>query len=199
MNDRVPYIFPCNSFLGRDEYYSWGLNRIAKVVSFSNNDCKLVHGNVCLASVVATPTLDWKLHAFNVQSKFDDEMGMQLDQCCSGASPSLIELLKMGSWLSTEEFSVKYSTVMSWRLLQHIDQYGESLSAQVVDEQCTQVYPHVAYGISDTFASLRELTLKSMLVLAPKLSQHSISGSLLKYLSKLQVYMIYLLIQLELV
>lgn len=31
-----------------------------------------------------------------------------------------------------------------------------------------QVYPHVATGFSDTSAFLRELTLKSMLVLAPK-------------------------------
>ncbi|RWW06755.1 hypothetical protein BHE74_00033568 [Ensete ventricosum] len=30
-----------------------------------------VHGNVCLASVVVTPTLDWKLHAFDVLSEFD--------------------------------------------------------------------------------------------------------------------------------
>ncbi|MCL7026001.1 hypothetical protein MKW94_004143, partial [Papaver nudicaule] len=30
-----------------------------------------VHGNVCLASVVVTPTLDWKLHAFGVLSEFD--------------------------------------------------------------------------------------------------------------------------------
>nr|GFA26796.1 probable inactive serine/threonine-protein kinase scy1 [Tanacetum cinerariifolium] len=66
----------------------------------------------------------------------------------------------------------------------HIDQYGESFSAQVVDEQ---VYPHIATGFSDTSAFLRELTLKSMLVLAPKLSQRTVSGSLLKYLSKLQV------------
>ncbi|KAG5600306.1 hypothetical protein H5410_031676 [Solanum commersonii] len=50
-----------------------------------------------------------------------------------------------------------------------------------------QVYTHVATGFSDTSAFLRELTLKSMLVLAPKLSHHTISGSLLKYLSKLQV------------
>lgn len=26
----------------RDEYYAWGLNQIAKAVSFLNNDCKLV-------------------------------------------------------------------------------------------------------------------------------------------------------------
>uniref|UniRef100_K7LJX3 Protein kinase domain-containing protein n=1 Tax=Glycine max TaxID=3847 RepID=K7LJX3_SOYBN len=43
----------------------------AKAVSFLNNDCKLVHGNVCLASVVVTQTLDWKLHAFDVLSEFD--------------------------------------------------------------------------------------------------------------------------------
>ncbi|KAK7837496.1 n-terminal kinase-like protein [Quercus suber] len=48
------------------------------------------------------------------------------------------------------------------------------------------VYPYVAIGFSDTSAFLRKLTLKSMLTLAPKLSQRTISGSLLKYLSKLQ-------------
>ncbi|KAK1283439.1 hypothetical protein QJS10_CPB21g01647 [Acorus calamus] len=55
----------------RDEYYAWGLHQISKAVSFLNNDCKLVHGNVCLASVVVTQTLDWKLHAFDVLSEFD--------------------------------------------------------------------------------------------------------------------------------
>ena len=30
-----------------------------------------VHGNVCMASVVVTETLDWKLHAFDVLSEFD--------------------------------------------------------------------------------------------------------------------------------
>ncbi|KAJ6884428.1 N-terminal kinase-like protein [Populus alba x Populus x berolinensis] len=328
----------------RDEYYAWGLNQIAKAVSFLNNDCKLVHGNVCLASVVVTPTLDWKLHAFDVLSEFDGSNGnatgpmlqyewligsqykpMELAKsdwvairksppwaidswglgCLiyelfsgmklgkteelrntssipksllqdyqrllssmpsrrmntakllenseyfqnklvdtihfmeiltlkdsvekdtffrklpnlaeqlprpivlkkllpllasalefgSAAAPALTALLKMGSWLSSEEFSVKVlptivklfssnDRAVRVSLLQHIDQYGESLSAQVVDEQ---VFPHVATGFSDTSAFLRELTLKSMLVLAPKLSQRTISGSLLKYLSKLQV------------
>ncbi|KAH0677774.1 hypothetical protein KY285_025575 [Solanum tuberosum] len=328
----------------RDEYYAWGLHRIAKAVSFLNNDCKLVHGNVCLASVVVTQTLDWKLHAFDVLSEFDghnesavgpmlqydwligaqykskellksdwttirksppwtiDSWGLgcliyelfsgtklsKTEDLCntasipksllpdyqrllssmpprrlnsskllenseyfqnklvetiqfmeilnlkdsvekdtffrklpnlaeqlpreivlkkllpllasalefgSAAAPALTALLKMGSWLSTDEFSVKVlptiiklfaSNDRSIRvgLLQHIDQYGESLSAKIVDEQ---VYAHVATGFSDTSAFLRELTLKSMLVLAPKLSHRTISGSLLKYLSKLQV------------
>ncbi|KAL5991332.1 hypothetical protein ACLOJK_012239 [Asimina triloba] len=112
----------------------------------------------------------------------------------SAAAPALTALLKMGSWLSPEDFNVKaLPTIVKLfasndrairvGLLQHIDQFGESLSAQIVDEQ---VFPHVATGFSDTSAFLRELTLKSMLVLAPKLSQRTLSGTLLKYLSKLQ-------------
>jgi len=50
-----------------------------------------------------------------------------------------------------------------------------------------KVFPHVATGFSDTTVSIHELIMKSMLVLAPKLSQRIISGSLLKYLSKLHV------------
>ncbi|MED6217723.1 hypothetical protein PIB30_020354 [Stylosanthes scabra] len=328
----------------RDEYYAWGLHQVAKAVSFLNNDCKLVHGNVCMASVVVTQTLDWKLHAFDVLSEFDGNnetsstsmlqyawlvgaqykpmelvksdwaaikksppwsidswgMGCLIYEIFSGtrlgktedlrntgsipksllpdyqrllsstpsrrlntsklienseyfqnklvdtihfmeilslkdsvekdtffrklpnlaeqlprpivvkkllpllasalefgsaAAPALTALLKMGSWLSAEDFRLKvlptivklYASndrAIRVALLQHIDQYGESLSAQIVDEQ---VYPHVATGFSDTSAFLRELTLKSMLTLAPKLSQRTISGSLLKYLSKLQV------------
>ena len=48
------------------------------------------------------------------------------------------------------------------------------------------VYERVATGFTDEDAFLRELTLKSALVLAPKLSQ-SKHQSLLKHLSKLQV------------
>ncbi|KAI4370486.1 hypothetical protein MLD38_018837 [Melastoma candidum] len=328
----------------RDEYYAWGLSQIAKAVSFLNNDCKLVHGNVCLASVVVTQTLDWKLHAFDVLSEFDGNnpsatgpmlqyewlvgsqykptelvksdwasirksppwaidswgLGCLIYELFSGtklstteelrnttpipksllpdyqrllssmpsrrlnssklvenseylqnklvdtihfmeilnlkdsvekdtffrklpnlaeqlprqivlkkllpllasalefgsaAAPALTALLKMGSWLSPEEFNAKVlptivklfasnDRAIRVGLLQHIDQFGESFSANTVDEQ---VYPHVATGFSDTSAFLRELTLKSMLILAPKLSQRTISTSLLKFLSKLQV------------
>ncbi|KAK3014932.1 hypothetical protein RJ639_009948 [Escallonia herrerae] len=329
----------------RDEYYAWGLHRIAKAVSFLNNDCKLVHGNVCLESVVVTQTLDWKLHAFDVLSEYDgnneavtgpmlqyewligsqykpmelaksdwaairksppwaiDSWGLgcliyelfsgvklskteelrntasipksllpdyqrllssmpsrrlnssKLVENCeyfqnklvdtihfmeilnlkdsvekdtffrklpnlaeqlprqivlkkvllpllasalefgSAAAPALTALLKLGAWLSADEFSIKVvptivklfasnDRAIRVGLLQHIDQYGEALSAQTIDEQ---VYPHVATGFTDTSAFLREMTLKSMLVLAPKLSQRTLSGSLLKYLSKLQI------------
>ena len=51
-----------------------------------------------------------------------------------------------------------------------------------------QIYPQVATGFGDSNAYLRELTLKSMLVLAPKLTQRTINQSLLKHLAKLQVH-----------
>lgn len=328
----------------RNEYYAWGLNQIARAVSFLNNDCKLVHGNVCLASVVVTATLDWKLHGLDVLSEFDganpaatgpmlqydwlvgtqfkslelaksdwttirksppwalDSWGLgcliyelfssaklaktedlrntsqipktllpdyqkllasapvkrlnsakllenseffhnklvetiqfmeilnlkdsvekdvffrklptlaeQLPRPIvtkkllpllssalefgSAAAPALNPLLKIGSWLSQDEFNVKVlptviklfaSTDRAIRvgLLQHIDSFGAGLSTQVVDEQ---IFSHIATGFADTSAFLRELTLKSMLLLAPKLSQRTITGSLLKHLSKLQV------------
>eukprot|EP00250_Pteridium_aquilinum_P019953 c24640_g1_i1 orf=578-3007(-) len=328
----------------RDEYYAWGLHQIAKAVSFLNNDCKLVHGNICVASVVVTPNLDWKIHAFDVLSEFDSSnpeanspmlqydwligaqykpmelakgdwtllrkspvwaidswglgcliyelfTGVKLSktedlrntaclpktllpdyQRLLGSAPNrrlnssklinnseffqnkLVEtiqfmdvlnlkdsvekdaffrklvslaeqlprqivlakvlpmlaaslefgsasasalnpLLKMGSWLPVEEFNCKVLPTLTKLftsndrairvgLLQHIDQFGSALSSQVVDEQ---VFPHLATGFSDTSAFLRELTLKAMLTLVPKLSQRTISGSLLKYLSKLQV------------
>ncbi|KAJ4795995.1 N-terminal kinase-like protein [Rhynchospora pubera] len=328
----------------RDEYYAWGLHQIAKAVSFLNNDCKLVHGNVCVSSVVVTQTLDWKLHAFDVLSEFDANneaanspmlqfewlvgaqykpmelsksewaairksppwaidawgLGCLIYEIFSGlkltkteelrntasipksllpdyqrllssapsrrmnpsklidnseffqnklvetiqfmeilnlkdsvekdsffrklpniaeqlpreivlkkllpvlasslefgsaAAPALTVLLKMGAWLPPDQFNTKVlptivklfasnDRAIRVSLLQHIDQFGDSLSSQIVDEQ---VFPHVATGFADTSAFLRELTLKSMLVLAPKLSQRTLSGSLLKYLSKLQV------------
>ena len=62
--------------------------------------------------------------------------------------------------------------------------YPSSALQSVVE---TQIYPNVATGFSDSNAYLRELTLKSMLVLAPKLSQKTLTQSLLKFLAKLQV------------
>ena len=45
-----------------------------------------VHGNVCLASVVVTQTLDWKLHAFDVLSEYDGTNG-------TATGPMLVMLL----------------------------------------------------------------------------------------------------------
>jgi len=61
-----------------------------------------------------------------------------------------------------------------------------------------QIYPNVTTGFTDSNAYLRELTLKSMLTVAPKLSQKTLSNSLLKFLAKLQVSCTHLLLPLPL-
>ncbi|KAL6525391.1 hypothetical protein OROHE_015698 [Orobanche hederae] len=335
----------------RDDYFAWGLHRIAKAVSFLNNDCKLVHGNVCMDSVVVTQTLDWKLHAFDVLSEFEENneastgpmlqyeyligtqykpvellksdwtavrrsppwaidswglgcliyelfSGMRLSkrkelgntasipkallpdyqvllssvpsrrlnsskllenseyfhnklvetiqfmenlnlkdsvekdtffrklanlaeqlpreivlkkllpllvshlEFGSAVAAALTVTLKLGSWLPPEEFSLKVlPTIVKLfasndraifvGLLQHIDQFGDSLTTEIVEEHVRSifniVYPHVANCLSDTSAFLRELSLRSMFVLAPKLSQRTVSGPVIKFLSKLHV------------
>lgn len=52
----------------RNEYMAWGLKQITAAVSFLNNECKLVHGNVCMDAVVVTEKLEWKLHGFDLLS-----------------------------------------------------------------------------------------------------------------------------------
>ena len=80
----------CGSPCRRDDYFAMGLSQVAQAVSFLNVDGKKasvggphsnaapdapsvwaqVHGNVCLAAVVVTDTLDWRLHAFDIMSEF---------------------------------------------------------------------------------------------------------------------------------
>ena len=52
------------------------------------------------------------------------------------------------------------------------------------------MYPNVSAGFTDANPYLRELTLKSMAVLGPKLGQKHINQSLLKHLAKLQVLVV---------
>ena len=69
-------------------------------------------------------------------------------------------------------------------MLEGLDTYGLHLSPATVEDQ---IYPHLQTGFSDANAYIRELTLKSMLTLAPKLSNKTLVGGVLKHLSKLQV------------
>jgi len=69
----------------------------------------------------------------------------------SAAAPVLTVLLKMGSWLPADQFSIKVlptivklfasnDRAVRACLLQHIDQSGQSLSAQTVDEQVCDLF-----------------------------------------------------------
>ncbi|GBF94506.1 hypothetical protein Rsub_07040 [Raphidocelis subcapitata] len=53
----------------RDEYLATGILHMTNAVSFLNNDCKMIHGNVCMAAIVVNDTLDWKLHGFDLLSE----------------------------------------------------------------------------------------------------------------------------------
>lgn len=50
-----------------------------------------------------------------------------------------------------------------------------------------QIYPPLSNGFSDEIPYIRELTLKSILTLAPKMKQGTLTSNLLKHLSRLQV------------
>ncbi|PNH01436.1 N-terminal kinase-like protein, partial [Tetrabaena socialis] len=69
-------------------------------------------------------------------------------------------------------------------LLETIDGYSQHLTTSVIEEQ---IYPQLQTGFNDSHAYIRELTLKSMLALAPKMSNKTLVTSVLKHLSKLQV------------
>jgi hypothetical protein len=51
----------------------------------------------------------------------------------------------------------------------------------------SQIYPPLSNGFSDENAYIRELTLKALLTLAPKMKQGTLTSNLLKHLSRLQV------------
>ncbi|GFH25611.1 protein kinase domain-containing protein [Haematococcus lacustris] len=69
-------------------------------------------------------------------------------------------------------------------LLESIDSYASHLTTPVLEEQ---IYVHMQSGFTDGNAYIRELTLKSMLSLAPKLTNKTLVNNVLKHLSKLQV------------
>ncbi|KAK3284628.1 hypothetical protein CYMTET_7730 [Cymbomonas tetramitiformis] len=326
----------------KEQYLSWGLHQITKAVSFLSNDCKLIHGNVCLDAIVVTEQLDWKLHGFDMLTEYDqadaydsplklysntvaeqykceevrkgdyalvkrsppwavDSWGLgclvqelfrggelsKMDELRDtkvippvvlkdytrllGSNPNkrlnpskLLEtneffmnklvdtirfledlnlkdsaekenyfrrlpivletlvdaiaqkkvlpllakalefgsapavaldpLLQIAKTVPSDEYPGKVvpclvklyaSTDRQIRttLLTNMDTYIEHMSPTVVDEQ---VFPNLASGFTDATPFLRELTLKSTLALAPKLSQRTINQNLLKHLAKLQ-------------
>ena len=54
----------------RSDFVAMGLHSVARAVSFLSNDCKLIHGNVCSATVAVTPSLEWKLCCFDLMTEF---------------------------------------------------------------------------------------------------------------------------------
>jgi SCY1-like protein 1 len=113
-----------------------------------------------------------------------------------GAPPTaLASLLEIGRGMGESDYSTRLVPVLARlyaspdravrrSLLEQLDSYAPHLTAKVVEEQ---IYPQLQTGFSDENAYMRELTLKAVLPLAPRLSQATLTQGLLKHLSRLQV------------
>lgn len=69
-------------------------------------------------------------------------------------------------------------------LLDNIADYAAALPEAAVEGT---IFPQLSKGLTQPNAFLREATLKALLPIAPKLSQRTLTGPLLKHLAKLQV------------
>ncbi|KAG7449615.1 ARM repeat-containing protein [Guyanagaster necrorhizus] len=68
-------------------------------------------------------------------------------------------------------------------LLDHLPEYVEKLDKKTVD---SKIFPHLQTGFSDTVAVIREATVKSIILLAPKLSDRVLNNDLLRHLARMQ-------------
>ncbi|PPQ98450.1 hypothetical protein CVT24_004129 [Panaeolus cyanescens] len=69
-------------------------------------------------------------------------------------------------------------------LLEHLPDYVEKLDKKAVSEK---IFPHLQLGFSDTVPLIREATLKSISLLAPKLTDRLLNNDLLRLLAKTQM------------
>ncbi|KAJ3749224.1 armadillo-type protein [Lentinula detonsa] len=71
-------------------------------------------------------------------------------------------------------------------LLDHLPEYADKLDKKTVDGK---IFPHLQTGFSDTVAVIREATVKSISLIAPKaspLSDRNLNNDLLRFLAKMQ-------------
>jgi SCY1-like protein 1 len=108
-------------------------------------------------------------------------------------SAILRSVLRIGSTLTQEEYAVQVLPCMvklfasnersiRVHLLQNLGEYAPSLSAELINDQ---LFAHVLTGFGDAHATLRELTVKSLMHFAGKLNPTNMDHAL-KWLAKLQ-------------
>ena len=97
--------------------------------------------------------------------------GLDAETFAARVTPTIVKL-----------FTSSADKTVRMALLENLHAFAEHLPEKVVDET---VWPATQTGFADEEPYLRELTLKSTLLFAPKLSQRSHQG-MLKHLSKLQ-------------
>lgn len=65
----------------REMYLALGLRQAAQGAAFLTNQCKAIHGNVCMASVLVTPELDWRLGFLDMLSEHAHLSSSLLARC----------------------------------------------------------------------------------------------------------------------
>ncbi|KAI7849139.1 armadillo-type protein [Circinella umbellata] len=113
----------------------------------------------------------------------------------SGGAKALGAILKIGEHLDNQEYEkvivdpivrmfASPDRAIRVTLLENMPKFIEHIPNKAVHNQ---IFPHVATGFTDTVPIIREQTIKSILVIVPKLNDRIINYDLLKYLAKLQM------------
>ncbi|GAB6020512.1 N-terminal kinase-like protein [Chamberlinius hualienensis] len=112
-----------------------------------------------------------------------------------GAGPVILTpMFKLGKLLTDEEYQKKIvpcviklfsSTDRATRakLLQQLEFFVDHLQPNVLN---SQIFPEIVQGFKDTNATIREITVKSILHLAPKLNHNNLNVELMKHFAFIQ-------------
>ncbi|CAO3638425.1 unnamed protein product [Cunninghamella blakesleeana] len=113
----------------------------------------------------------------------------------SGGAKALNAIIKIGEHLPDDEYEKVLITpilrmftspdrAIRVSLLENMPKFIDHIPNKLV---VSQVFPNVATGFTDTVPIIREQTVKSILLLVPKLTDRVINYDLLKYMAKLQM------------
>ncbi|KAI8883737.1 hypothetical protein K501DRAFT_333114 [Backusella circina FSU 941] len=113
----------------------------------------------------------------------------------SGGAKALSAIVKVGDHVSDEEYTsiiiepivrmfASPDRAIRVSLLENMPKFIHHMTNKMVTNQ---IYPNIATGFSDTIPIIREQTIKSILLLVPKLNERILNYDLLKHLAKLQM------------
>lgn len=112
----------------------------------------------------------------------------------NAGSSILPPLFKLGKLLEEGEYQKKLIPIVvklfsssdratRMKLLQSLNQYVEFLTAGAINDQ---IFPNICQGFTDTNPSIRENTIRAMVLLAPKLNYNNLNVELMKHFARLQ-------------
>ncbi|KAG1472756.1 hypothetical protein G6F56_001345 [Rhizopus delemar] len=120
---------------------------------------------------------------------------MKTFEYAAGGAKVLSAIIKVGDHLSDQEYaSIIIEPVVRMfaspdrairvSLLENLPKFVGHMTNKMVTEQ---VFPNIATGFTDVVPVIREQTIKSVLLVVPKLNERIINYDLLKYMAKLQM------------